>query len=233
MTVYVDDWHQPARVGRISARWSHMFVHPDGDIAELHELAARIGMSRSWFQAKGWPRDHYDVTDSKRAEAIRAGAVEVSWREAGMWRIEAIDRRRAVEAGQTPLPSRERLEEEAARFLDLAGTLPRTGRFRSRLCRSRKQPGADAASRGRVMTIQAEAKGCETCGGYRWVSDEGYFHGQPREVACRRCNGSGSEPDAGLKPARLSRSSRRSMRTWTPTSARSTRISRWPAAGRA
>ena len=98
MTVYVDDWRQPARVGRISARWSHMFVHPDGDIAELHELAARIGMNRAWFQAKGWPRDHYDVTDSRRADAIAAGAVPVPWREAGRWRTEAIGRRRAAEA---------------------------------------------------------------------------------------------------------------------------------------
>lgn len=105
MTVYVDDWRQPARVGRISARWSHMFVHPDDDIAELHELAARIGMKRSWFQAKGWPRDHYDVTDFKRADAIRAGAVPVTWREAGKWRTEAIQRRREAEAAGTGSPS--------------------------------------------------------------------------------------------------------------------------------
>jgi hypothetical protein len=56
MTVYVDDYRVQATVGRISARWSHLFVAPDGDIEELHALAARIGLRRSWFQAKGWPR---------------------------------------------------------------------------------------------------------------------------------------------------------------------------------
>ena len=82
-----------------------MFVHPDGDITELHELAARIGMKRAWFQAKGWPRDHYDVTDSKRADAIRAGAVPVSWREAGTWRTEAIRRLREAQAATLNLGS--------------------------------------------------------------------------------------------------------------------------------
>lgn len=102
MTVYVDDWRQQARVGRLSARWSHLFAGPDDDIAELHDLAAKIGLRRPWFQAKGWPRDHYDVTESKRREAIAAGAVAVTWREGGKMRADAIDRRRAQEAGRAP-----------------------------------------------------------------------------------------------------------------------------------
>ena len=97
MTVYVDDFRVPARVGRISARWSHLMVGPDDDIAELHEFAQRIGLKRSWFQDKPWPRQHYDVTDSRRAEAIAAGAVEVSFRDAARMRTAAIEARR--EAG--------------------------------------------------------------------------------------------------------------------------------------
>src|SRR4051794_14083770 len=96
MTVYVDDYRVPAQVGRISARWSHMFVAPDGDLEELHALAARIGLRRSWFQDKPWPRAHYDVTDTRRAAAIAAGAVPVSWREAGRWRAAAIAAREAA-----------------------------------------------------------------------------------------------------------------------------------------
>lgn len=99
MTVYVDDIRIPARVGRLSARWSHLTVGPDDDISELHAFAAKIGLRRSWFQAKGWPRDHYDVTDSKRQEAIKAGAVPIGWHEAGQMRAEAAERRRAREAG--------------------------------------------------------------------------------------------------------------------------------------
>jgi putative hydrolases of HD superfamily len=33
MTVYVDDFRIQARVGRLSARWSHLTVEPDGDLA--------------------------------------------------------------------------------------------------------------------------------------------------------------------------------------------------------
>jgi hypothetical protein len=45
---------------------------------ELHEMAGRIGVARRWFQ-----EDHYDITKSKRAQALRYGAVEITWREAG------------------------------------------------------------------------------------------------------------------------------------------------------
>jgi hypothetical protein len=80
MTVYVDDFRVPARVGRLSGRWSHLFVdQPD----ELHAFAAQLGLRRSWFQDKGDGLWHYDVTDSNRAEAIRLGAAPVTWREPG------------------------------------------------------------------------------------------------------------------------------------------------------
>lgn len=83
MTVYVDDWRQQATVGRLTARWSHLTVGPEDDIAELHAFALRIGLRRSWFQDKPWPLAHYDVTESKRQAAIRAGAVPIAWLEAG------------------------------------------------------------------------------------------------------------------------------------------------------
>jgi hypothetical protein len=47
------------------------------DLNELHEMAKQIGLRRSWFQDKGYP--HYDVTRSKRALAVAAGAVEIEW----------------------------------------------------------------------------------------------------------------------------------------------------------
>lgn len=76
MTVYVDDWRQAARVGRITAKWSHLVASSE---EELHAFAARIGLRRSWFQPKSRP--HYDVTESMRQRAIEAGAVPVEWRE--------------------------------------------------------------------------------------------------------------------------------------------------------
>jgi Protein of unknown function (DUF4031) len=82
MTVYVDDWRQRARDGAITARWSHLTVGPGDDLEELHAFAALIGLRRSWFQDKPWPRPHCDVTGSKRQQAPAAGAVLASWREA-------------------------------------------------------------------------------------------------------------------------------------------------------
>ena len=89
MTVYVDDWQQPTRVGRLNAKWSHLTVGPFDDLAELHEFAQRIGLQRRWFQGKPWPRAHYDVTESKRQQALAAGAVAITWREMGLHIIRA------------------------------------------------------------------------------------------------------------------------------------------------
>lgn len=83
MTVYVDDMFLRADVpngGRqVRGVWCHMFSD-SLDPTELHAMAARIGMRRSWFQHKpGRPfHDHYDVTKSRRTAAVAAGAVGVS-----------------------------------------------------------------------------------------------------------------------------------------------------------
>lgn len=47
---------------------------------ELHEFAARIGMRMAWFQ-KSSSGPHYDLTASRRAAAVRLGAVEITSRE--------------------------------------------------------------------------------------------------------------------------------------------------------
>ncbi|HZO66243.1 MAG TPA: DUF4031 domain-containing protein [Kribbellaceae bacterium] len=84
MTVYIDNARIPARVGRITARWSHLTADTK---EELHTFATRIGLKRSWFQDKPNPFGgpglhwHYDVTDSKRAAAIAAGAHTIDLRQ--------------------------------------------------------------------------------------------------------------------------------------------------------
>jgi hypothetical protein len=96
MTVYVDDWRQPARVGRLTARWSHLTVGPADGLDELHEFAARIGLRRAWFQDQPWPRAHCDVTESKRQQAITARAVAITWREVGRQRRQALTAGRRI-----------------------------------------------------------------------------------------------------------------------------------------
>lgn len=85
MTVYIDDSFIPARVGRLTSKWCHLFADTQ---EELHEFAQKLGLRRSWFQpgrplANGKPSHlwHYDVTEGKRAQAVRMGAREVTWRE--------------------------------------------------------------------------------------------------------------------------------------------------------
>lgn len=74
MSVYVDDME--AGFGRMIM--CHMIADTS---AELHAMAARIGVARKWCQKEGTPREHYDICKSKRAIAVAAGAVEIAWRD--------------------------------------------------------------------------------------------------------------------------------------------------------
>jgi len=50
---------------------SHLFA--DG-VGELHRFAESIGLKRRWFQGRS-ALPHYDITQNKRNQAIKAGAV--------------------------------------------------------------------------------------------------------------------------------------------------------------
>jgi uncharacterized protein DUF4031 len=99
MTVYVDNARIPANVGGFNSRWSHLTAD---DEEELHLFAESIGLKRAWFQTckanrrrcppETCPHWHYDVTESKRTQAVRAGAVEMDIRK---W-SEIIRHRRAA-----------------------------------------------------------------------------------------------------------------------------------------
>ncbi|TQK45385.1 uncharacterized protein DUF4031 [Streptomyces sp. SLBN-118] len=70
MTLYIDPPTWPGH-GRM---WSHLVS--DVSHEELHVFAASIGCP-----ARAFERDHYDVPSHRYADAVRAGAVEVSSRE--------------------------------------------------------------------------------------------------------------------------------------------------------
>lgn len=76
MTVYVDDMR--AKYGRMVM--CHMLADTD---EELHAMADAIGVARRWWQAPPRHDSHYDIALSKRAAAIAAGAIEITWRQAG------------------------------------------------------------------------------------------------------------------------------------------------------
>jgi hypothetical protein len=53
---------------------------------ELHAMMDKIGVQRKWYQVKA-SGDHYDISRSKRALAIKHGAIEITVRQlAGMCR---------------------------------------------------------------------------------------------------------------------------------------------------
>lgn len=78
--ILVDGVTQHEAPGLRYKRWSHMVsdVGPD----ELHAFAAKLGLKREWSQER--PKasaHHYDIVPTKRALAVRLGAVEVTGRE--------------------------------------------------------------------------------------------------------------------------------------------------------
>jgi len=78
--------------GLPSPHWCHMVS--DASEEELHAFAARVGLKRSWAQLR--PRAsaaHYDLTQKRRAMAIKLGAVEVSRRELVMRNFDGLRRR--------------------------------------------------------------------------------------------------------------------------------------------
>lgn len=78
MAVYVDDMRKPVRLNRFTANWSHMFADSS---EELHDFAVKLGLKTSWLQNEGTWKEHYDVTDTTRREALKNGAVPVTYRE--------------------------------------------------------------------------------------------------------------------------------------------------------
>lgn len=107
MAVYVDD----SRIEWRGKRWSHLQAD---SLEELHAFAARLGLKREWFQTKpGRPElDHYDVTESKRLQAIEMGAVAETWREgAGRLRRQLVrqrEQRLSRDQGVSGAPKAER-----------------------------------------------------------------------------------------------------------------------------
>lgn len=86
MTVYVDNM----RTGYRQMVMCHMLADSE---SELHTMADQIGIKRQWYQG-----DHYDICLSKRTLALKAGAIEITARQA------AAMRRRRRETASLGLP---------------------------------------------------------------------------------------------------------------------------------
>lgn len=74
MSVYVDDMRMQATVGQLNRRWSHMMADTT---EELLAFAAKLRLRPEWIQYPGTWKEHFDVTDAKRYQAIKLGAVQL------------------------------------------------------------------------------------------------------------------------------------------------------------
>lgn len=76
MTVYVDDMRRSAQLQGRPAKWSHLMADTH---QELLDMADELGLRREWIQHEGTHREHFDVTEAKRTQAIGFGAVPISY----------------------------------------------------------------------------------------------------------------------------------------------------------
>lgn len=94
MSVYVDDAAIP--YGRMLM--SHLVAD---SLEELHAMADRIGVARRWFQRDA-STPHYDVCRSKRALALRYGAVALDRHAMSAWLRKRRDRAGGVDRHLPP-----------------------------------------------------------------------------------------------------------------------------------
>lgn len=71
MSVYVD---------RMEAPFGQMIMcHMMADSTEeLVAMAVAIGVKTKWIQKRGTPYEHFDICKSKRAMAVKQGAIEIT-----------------------------------------------------------------------------------------------------------------------------------------------------------
>jgi len=77
--VYVGQLFNTAPYKSGAWKWTNASHLLADTVDELHEMADKIGLKRSWFQSKSVP--HYDLTVNMRRKAIKAGAKEIGFRQ--------------------------------------------------------------------------------------------------------------------------------------------------------
>jgi hypothetical protein len=101
VTVYVDQARIPARVRRITGRWSHLLADIDD---ELHVFAAQLGLRRAWPQ---YPRHRAQPLRPDRRQtppALALAAVPITRHQP----VAILTQRRQTDRGGRPAawPSR-------------------------------------------------------------------------------------------------------------------------------
>lgn len=74
MAVYIDNFPGKYR----NMKMCHMVADTR---KELLDMVDKIGVKREWIQDYDQPREHFDISETKKKLAIRYGAVEINMRE--------------------------------------------------------------------------------------------------------------------------------------------------------
>lgn len=88
MAVYVDDMRASLKVGNRTYVMCHMIA--DGE-DELRAMAAAIGVQLRYHQYQGTYKSHFDIALTKRALAVKRGALEITAQQ-----VASMVRRRQV-----------------------------------------------------------------------------------------------------------------------------------------
>ncbi|HEF4731762.1 DUF4031 domain-containing protein [Burkholderia multivorans] len=93
MTVYVDDMYRhPIGEFKTASGRVYKMSHLIADTSEeLLAMVRVIDVNPKWIQHRGTRDEHFDITISKRAAAIAAGAVPITMEQCG-----AMNKRRKV-----------------------------------------------------------------------------------------------------------------------------------------
>ena len=91
MTVYVDDCR--LLQGRLKSWQNRLLIsHMIADTSEeLGDMAEAVGLREAWIRYPNTAAERFDVSQTKRTEAIRRGAVPINSREL----VEKIDAKRS------------------------------------------------------------------------------------------------------------------------------------------
>ncbi len=84
--IIIDDFGAPFTLRGRLVQMCHMISVPLNETS-LDEMAQKIGLQIRWKQKPGTEEVHYDVTESKRLQAIQQGAIPVSVRTLGELRM--------------------------------------------------------------------------------------------------------------------------------------------------
>lgn len=120
MTVYVDNMFARADVPNgahvVRGVWCHMLADSHG---ELVAMARKIGMRTSWIQKPGTWEEHFDVTKTTRALALKNGAQELPI--GATWMLFLLERRVRMAPDGDPLRQKALASAETARKAAAAG----------------------------------------------------------------------------------------------------------------